>query len=796
MAYGQLYYFRFKNRAQNDIYRVEFWMRNYPGASNELTGAETPLTANYQETDLLEPIKAVELTINIIAQNEEMLFYTGNADINLVAASSTIVINGQASTTGIRPGMTIVIEDVTYHIVQASYYEPGSQIILTVTETLVDDTLNDTDFTLYQRLSIDAFYSDDDEEFRIDVYCETGGDKLLHSCYLIQDGISEPVTDRKHVLTLKATDNLGLLKSAKWDEAVDEPYGKFSLTYFIQYCLKQTGLYSPDSPIDMNLPLRLFGNIYENTTEDKGDDLTAEPYSQSIIHSGIFLSTDNTWDNCYDILVKILTDLNACIIQADGYWDIVRIPEYQLFTDGEIPGTQFEYTGSGVLVDAVTLTPLVNIARTGGDGYPINEDQSKTKQHPVKYVLNTFRYNQPGSFIIQNDLQLPEGATPFDTNTVGDIRTDKYSIPTYFPEWEQRGGVTSYLETITDTATTPESETDRYIVVEGGSGLTGGVQFNPIEVTAGDKFDFSLRFRTDTDTDDLLRFWVRCILITATGDYYGLTDIAGVDSDRFQWSGPFDAIFWNDWAGIYHELTNPDDIDTTEWMDWVLSSSDFSEDPIPLIPVDGVILIEVRGTNSVQLAAPRQTTYFKDVRLDFSQFINNSTQIVGQTHKDSGLDTPKAISDNELNIDDSPRNTIAGTLFTNATTNFDYTDDNTGQETNIGSLYFTKTVSWHRAAVSESLRLGNIITDERLSLKYISRLIVEGSFRNIKYDTDKFINPLCLFTIDWATGKKFVATAMEIDYMDCSFRATLLEIYNDYDLISDEYLFNYLYKND
>ena len=73
-----------------------------------------------------------------------------------------------------------------------------------------------------------------------------------------------------------------------------------------------------------------------------------------------------------------------------GRWilNVIRTPEYRLFEFGDIPGTQYIY-GSGTAVDSVILFPLVNIARTGGDVYPVEEDQTESIQRPLRYVKDT-----------------------------------------------------------------------------------------------------------------------------------------------------------------------------------------------------------------------------------------------------------------------------------------------------------------------------------------------------------------------------------------------------------------------
>ncbi len=647
-------------------------------------------------------------------------------------------------------------------------------------------------------LGINDFYSDDDEEFRVDHYFQSfedgsGTEKLLFSGYLVQDGSSEPITDRNHILTLKATDNLALLKNVKWNEINDVFFGTFPLSYYFRNCLKQTGLYSADTTIDQSLPLRLYGNLFENTTDDRADDDLSDPYAETVLNSGIFQSSDNTWDDCYTVLTKILTDINACLCQADGCWNVIRTPEYSPFVDGQIPGTQYVYNGSGTDITAITLTPLVNIERTGGDCYPVEEDQTKAIQRPFKSVLNTFNYSQPGSFIENNSLILPAGATPFATNTVADLRYDDYALATYFPNWIQTHGDSSYLEIVTDTSSNPENEVDRYIVTPGVSSQESGVQFNAIPITRLDLPYFTLSFKMLTADSNTLRFFVRIELIVADGTFYQLNAPVGGGAPYPIWAGPFSTNTWDTGDGIYYEIAAGDP--KTDWTTWDLLAITGNDNTKFLpVPSDGMLLIEVRGTNSS--TGNRQDTVWKDIKLDVQQYINQSTQVIGQTHFDLGTSTIKATEEDELLIDDSPRRTIAGTLFTSELTNFDFTDVSTGGVTNIGNIYFTPTRTWHRDGIVEAFRLGHIIAQERLLQRFVSRLIVEGSFRNIRYDTDKFISILSLFRFGTALEGDFLSTGIEINYMNCSFRSKLVETFNDASSLDDTYQFNYLYKTD
>lgn len=635
-------------------------------------------------------------------------------------------------------------------------------------------------------IGIEDFYSDDDERFRVDFYYEYSPEKLLWTGYLVQDGASEDLTDIKHYIVFKATDNLGLLKNRTWGDTSNSPENPIGITGYIVQSLGETGLYSGDTTIDMNLPLRVFSNLYENTTDDRSDSDTADPMSQVILYPNTFQNSSSEWEDLYTILNKVLGAFNADVMQAEGYWNVRRIFEYRIFTDGEIPGTQYHYNGSGTDITAVTLQPMCFIARNGVDVQPIAEDQQKSMQRSLKYVQSTFNYTQP-AYIIQNDLSLPPGATPYDTDTVDGIRTDYYDLATYFPNWVSRNGDASHLRIVTDTNITPEQEIDRYIHKPADFDVKNGLQFNPIPVSANDTIDFSFQFRNQHSDG---YFFVRYMLIGEDGNAYSLDqEIPSIGTD-VAWDGPYTPTDWySEPDGVRVEKTG----EPGDWFTYQLSQ--WNDNKPYTIPVSGMLLIEMDGNSStVDSGFGTYQTDWKDVTLDIKSFVNESTQITGHIHKDELANLSKLTQENDLYADDSPRNTIAGTLFTDALTVFEYTDTGTGEETDIGNVFFTRTHAWHRAEVAEALRLGNITTEERLIMQQTSRLIIEGTFKNVRYDTDKFISPLTYFSFDFIPFKTFIAASMEIDYMNCVFKARLIEVFSDLDAFSGTYTFNYIYE--
>jgi hypothetical protein len=277
------------------------------------------------------------------------------------------------------------------------------------------------------------FYSEDDERFRIDFYCHSVSgtiiDKLLNSFFVVQDNCEEEFAAEPFNVSLSGTDNLALLKDVAFttegmpfDVANGEFLGTISLFDFIKIALQQTGL--------ADLPLRIFSNIFENTTADRSTSATAEMFFETFLSTGKYLNDDGTWQDIYSIVQDILTTFNCCLCQENGAWNIVRRQESYLFTDNKIAGVEHDLTtGTKTAIELDFNWPVV----FGSNIFLDKADAVSRINRPFKYVKETFNFQQPASFIAHADLQLPDGAVPYETTTVGDIRYDKYSIATYFP---------------------------------------------------------------------------------------------------------------------------------------------------------------------------------------------------------------------------------------------------------------------------------------------------------------------------------------------------------------------------
>lgn len=695
-----------------------------------------------------------------------------------------------------------------------------------------------------------AFYSEDDEAWLITLLHDATG-QILWRGFLVQDDCQEVFQDPPHVIQLRGTDNLGLLKNIPFNEAwnqvtnktlyesgarpvvieadlktihIAEPvivtsvdtnkmnllfiYGvfytilsasftapvltikivetfaaavtdpsesyeiytidpvvdKFPLFKYLQVALLRTGI---------ALPLEIYSNLYENSEQDRGDLATADMFQQEHLYSGMFLSDRGEWASCYSILETILGPLNATLQQARGKWEIVRWPELRLFASNAIPGTAYDAAFANPT--AVSLAPNIQVA-TGSNMVFMNADATRSILRPFKNVKRTFNYKQPKELIVGSDLRKIGNLIATRTAVIDGVtfRYDDYEIPS---DWKHTESDTSFITIVTNTSTDPETETERYVTTPGYTDEQGAVKFNNIEVSKGDLMDFSLQFRTETDSSDFLRFWILFMLYGTDGKRY---IISGTDAG----AGHID-LFWAELIGsppivLGINMYIPSAQDTSQFTTWGLSSFSLLDKKKLLIPQDGILQVSVRGTNGAS-GDPRQRTLWNDIAFTVTNYINQSTKINGQIHNTSIAASPKNKLEDEVLIDDSPRNTIAGTLYRSQTINFGY---------DIGPKHFIKTKAWHRGTTIETRRLGEITTREREQIQSTPRTIMEGTIDH----NDPFVSLLNVVKIDTLPAVNFILGVCEFNFMESMFRATLWEIHAGESNAAMTYSFNYIYQ--
>jgi hypothetical protein len=640
-------------------------------------------------------------------------------------------------------------------------------------------------------LPLRSFYSVDDDEFQVILFW---GEQILFQGYIVQDDCSEELVEYAHEIILNATDNLGLLKGYDLSKAENafvfnyaglipfssttphtlnvsntagsliQPGDKikivgsdadgtytasqvtagdstFAITVFeeiptqsatvepiyigkiallekkpllniIMMCLSLT---------DLQLNLYVWGQLNETT-----QDLTKCFFEQTLIDPQTFLKDANTYDDCYTILTKILSAFNFTLFQSLGAWHMIRWDELRYFNNNIVAyvyNSDMTFKGYSVL-----NTPI-----EAGFGKSTYGETGLLRRivRPYSFDLETFNYKQPPQLLRNYDLKtlgtllrsynIPiwiKGGQIYYSNPGGTgVTTSFQKIKEYsILGWQVsifsgNTGVPQGYAFIRITFDDIDNEIDRIVVLK-----QANLNSYPIEVNKGDIFIYSFSFKTQKSQTGGNGFGFAVYLTdgTTVNEFYTQNGDSPpgwypIDNTR-SW---LYEIPDGDNSNVWHTVT----IDTTLYP----------------IPFDGLLVLDLPDQDLGGAFDIKQETYYKDIRLDYTPLINQTTKIIGQTHTTSQVGNVKNNNDSEIFVDSSPRNSIAGTLFLNE----------------MDGVLQKRTVKWrHPYFPTQSENLGNLITFEEMFWRRKSRTIIEGTLHGLTAGVSNPYGCNLLVTID------------------------------------------------
>jgi len=662
-------------------------------------------------------------------------------------------------------------------------------------------------------IPISSFQSEDDDGVQVQLLDENSN--ILFIGFLVQDDFYEGMVDFGHEITLSATDSLGLLKGVILSDAdvrrsfyaVRQTNGVDTVvyvyvestafypqagdtieigggTYIIDTAVKEDtvissigynwtittttttgGIAYGDETIYLtgevnllqrnsllsiiacclgqtNLPLVL--NIFLNIYEYRQDN-TLSTLDQTLIDSQTFI-TGETYLNCYETLTRILTTFRCTLFQANGCWNIVCWDEARKVSNSI---NAFVYDETFAFVGTDTFSNVFNV----GPEPELTQPEYELVQGGVrgyKFSRKQFNYVQP-KYLLQNyDLQIL-GDLIAEYQSAG--RTYKEYVATFWEGSWSTPACTRFIRVVYDTAT--GNELERYIVARGTAfddrRAVAGTAF---EVNENDKLNFSFAFRTNISQPGLVVTVFTVQLFD--GSLYRYVDELPVDNGD-----------WLSTLGFSYSVDSGDN--TNQWHNVEIISSP--------VPFTGLVTCYLSIATALPANNSRETHY-KDIRLTVTPAINDTSKITGHIHKQVQGVNKKSNSDLELSMDDSPRNSIAGTLFL---------DTKTG-------LVQDRTTAWRYPADANGWVLGELTTLDELTWRQKTRAKFEGGFNGL-WQNSVPASLLTLARMSFTPTKNYTFGLLTVDYKNNRFDGTLWELYDDNDPAFDpDYTFNYIYS--
>ena len=223
-------------------------------------------------------------------------------------------------------------------------------------------------------ITIDDFIVDNDND--IEVRFTYGTYTNYWIGYLLQDNFQETWQDSNHIITLTATEGLGLLQYDQFSNNGAEVVGRLTVYDTLQYCVQPTPLTFVNS--------RIVSNLFHSSMNNTGTNI---PLDQCYIDARSFQVEAREFENKKIVLEKINVAFSQTLFQYYGNWFIYRLEEL--------------YTPSSSNLRQVRMDPLGRVSTNtrydinvgvGQEVKPVTPDMLRYIKRKTKEDIINFRY--------------------------------------------------------------------------------------------------------------------------------------------------------------------------------------------------------------------------------------------------------------------------------------------------------------------------------------------------------------------------------------------------------------------
>lgn len=587
-----------------------------------------------------------------------------------------------------------------------------------------------------------------------DTYCYIGFEYLSPSefyweGYLLQDEFQEIWQDNLHIISLRATEGIGLLKTVQMDDGSgNELRGNYKILDLIQYATSGT------------VPTWTNYTVVNNLYQKDMDITDPEPSMYyAYLDGNTFSIGDGEYDDKYTVLEKINRAFNQTLFQYRGYWRIHRIEESfapinvkmlsKTFNAFSFPNQWFQQF-EDYLIDVGVNEEI----------YPIAPDMIRFIERPTKIDKINYYYDIPTEII------------PNQNFIRGTLITDGGTYKTYtVDDWTAEKG---YRETPTSNTTDAYRKdiidiygniTDSYLYLEHDETTTpvnaNWWQSQDVKVSKGDILTISFSWKwaeTNTLVAPIPTFNVAQVLFKASATPQIR---AGLQNDGVWkiYSGDWDS---ETYANQAYLTIKPDDtsLDENGWATITVTSKSILR--------DGIIRVLLTNTYGKVF-----DNVWKQLNVTIQGSLNGLTtsNIDGQYESYTKSADIKQNYEQEIFLGDSPNYNFKGAIY------------NSNDE--------LVTPLWYRARYQNEefgFKNQNLISHWQRNKFYRNKIDV--TFFGLKQD-DKPIGLMnrIRFVNDDSDKLYLIANLKEIDFQNATWTATLAQIFdsnnpNGYDLYS------------
>lgn len=554
--------------------------------------------------------------------------------------------------------------------------------------------------------------------------------------YLLQDDFQEVWQDTQHIITLRATEGLGLLKEQPLtDNSGNELIGNFTPYAFLGYAAYGS--------IQTFVNTHIISNLYHSTMDDT---LTDSSLEQCYVDARTFSTGDGFYEDKYSVIEKINRAFSQTMFQYRSRWYFVRPEEFYIPTANNLRVINKNSLGTS------TITNERFDINVGVDEEvkPISPDMLRFIKRPTKVDTINVNYEYPSELICNQSLR--RGTVITSTSTYKTYTVNSWNAYKGLRESPTPVTVAKYRKETLDTF---GNVTDNYLYLEyedvGTSAGADWWQSCDIKVNKGDILNLSFKWRS-SETGNIVSpiptFNVAQILYKAEASPQFR---AGIVNDG---SWVISGGDWDSFATIPYLTLTPSDSSTTN-----NSYFDVSVTSKPVIR-DGIVRILLSNT-----VAKSYDNNWADIQFTIDGTINGlfTNNIDGDFDRFTKSDDYKSNFDDTIYLDDLSNFNFKGVIYDAA-----------------GSTPTTPT--WYRYRYNtEEFRFKkeNLIAHWENTRFYRNK--IDATFYGLTWNGNSLpiglINTI-RFVDDDSSKVYFIANMKEIDFVNSTWSATLVEIYD------------------
>lgn len=577
------------------------------------------------------------------------------------------------------------------------------------------------------------FYITNETQYKVKLYLEG---ILEWVGWLDNDYITEPFLDTNVFIELSANDGLSLIKNIPlqdfngnqiWDNVM-------SILDYIKYALYQTKLELDFWSFINMYPYDEF-NVYPVRQANIGSTWDYDAFYYSFTKSQTFLKGPRDFDDCYEVLSKIMQAFGCSLYQARGQWFIVSFYDRIL---GVLGGTLRNY--NGVAIDAVVnlYESDINIGLNRNVKL-INADALTSIEKPFKEVVIKYSFDTPPVYFRNFDLldgTLLTSTPTLKTYSLLNWNTLFSPIQTYLSSINRGtySNSSTYTKIKSELDETTGGELIRYLSLNATlTGDGGSARTTEYLINSGDVIEFGFTVRATLPIFATSACFVWVILTNGTTTAYLGNDGNWYTNPNRQvqyiWDRNEDRQFWKTRSGV-------------------------TSKPAPFA---GFLSIQFSGLSETNQA---HELHFRDVELNIIPNMNLAVNSSGYEFKSENAGNLKPQYSNEIFVSHSDNVSIMGVLTNDNSVpaplkNWRYRSD---EDIILPFAQYVK-LGYFRAMYRRFLRIEGRLYDIRL------------------LGTNSLISLFDTFKFDGIQNASFIPTTLQIDIRNESAEFTMIEFY-------------------